>query len=66
MGIPTKDLNADFIEGCSLNPTTQDGNGRRHDTYHAFILPIINRTNLNIRKFSQVSKIVFEGPDNRA
>ncbi|CAG7821477.1 unnamed protein product, partial [Allacma fusca] len=25
-----------------------------------------NRSNLHVRKFSQVSKIVFEGPDNRA
>ncbi|CAG7823775.1 unnamed protein product, partial [Allacma fusca] len=33
MGIPRKDLNADFIEGCSpIYNTQQHVNGRRHDT----------------------------------
>ncbi|CAG7821758.1 unnamed protein product, partial [Allacma fusca] len=40
MGIPTTDLNGDYIEGCSLVTTSQEANGMRHDTYNAFIFPI--------------------------
>ncbi|CAG7727770.1 unnamed protein product, partial [Allacma fusca] len=67
MGIPRKDLNADFIEGCSpIYNTQQHGNGRRHDTFHAFLLPVMGRPNLSIKKFSHVSKILFKGSDNTA
>ncbi|CAG7786432.1 unnamed protein product [Allacma fusca] len=67
MGIPRKDLNAEFIEGYSpIYNTQQHVNGRRHDTFHAFVLPVMGRPNLSIQKFSYVSKILFDGSDSKA
>ncbi|CAG7828806.1 unnamed protein product, partial [Allacma fusca] len=73
MGLPRTDLNADFIEGCAPMYNTQQHRrdnpkdfGKRHDTYNAFLKPVRHRTNLHIRKFSHVSRILFQGPENRA
>ncbi|CAG7730564.1 unnamed protein product [Allacma fusca] len=65
IGIPRRDLNAEYSEGCSPVYNTQK-NGRRHDTCNAFLEPVRHRTNLVIRKYSQATKVLFDGPNNRA
>ncbi|CAG7833011.1 unnamed protein product [Allacma fusca] len=65
VGIPTTDLNAEFIEGCSPVYLTQK-RGKRLGTYHAFLKPIKQRRNFRIRKYSHVTKVLFEGPENLA
>ncbi|CAG7836566.1 unnamed protein product [Allacma fusca] len=65
VGVPRLDLNAEFMEGCSPIYYTQK-NGRRYDTYHAFLKPIQDRQNLFIRKYSHVTKILFQGAQNYA
>ena len=65
LGIPYKDLNAEYIEGIMPMYVTQD-KGRRCGTYQAFIQPARKRKTLTVRKFSHVTKILLDGPSNRA
>ncbi|CAG7722954.1 unnamed protein product [Allacma fusca] len=64
-GIPRADLNAEFIKGCSPLVITAK-NGRRVGSYGAFLRHARHRRNLHIRKFARVTRLLFEGPENRA
>lgn len=41
-------------------------NGRRTDAYQEFLEPVLSRSSLSIRKFSHVTKILFENNTNTA
>ncbi|CAL8146748.1 unnamed protein product [Orchesella dallaii] len=57
-GYAVRDLNADQKEGFSPLEFTQK-RGRRHSTYSAYIKPNMGRQNLEILRYSHVTKIHF-------
>lgn len=61
VGYPlTKDFNGPQQEGVGIYQTTQV-NGERCSAYRAYLLPNLQRQNLNIETRAQVQRILFEG-----
>lgn len=61
VGYPiTEDFNGPQQEGVGIYQTTQV-NGERCSAYRAYLLPNLQRPNLNIETRAQVQRILFEG-----
>lgn len=61
MGLPRKeDLNEPDHEGIGYYNFTID-RGRRWSSAHAFLEPILNRSNLKVVSHTEIDRIIFEG-----
>lgn len=64
-GIPYVDYNGPTQAGISFIQSTTR-NGYRDSTNAAYLYPIRNRTNLHVKKRSQVTKVLIDKDDKRA
>lgn len=55
-----EDFNGESQEGCGPYHVTQK-NGQRHSTAAAYLRPVENRANLDVKTKCRVSRIVFDG-----
>jgi hypothetical protein len=64
-GIPIGDLNSGlFPSGFSkIDQNAKDG--LRHSTYHGYLEPILNRTNLKIYRYAFVTKVKIHKTNSR-
>jgi choline dehydrogenase len=61
LGYPANDdFNGERLEGAGFNPVSIK-KGRRQSAGVAFIEPVLDRPNLDVRTNSQVARLVFEG-----
>ena len=65
LGVPYTDLNAEYASGVMPLYLTQE-NGRRCGTNKAFIEPARKQGRLTVHKYSHVTKVLLDGPENRA
>lgn len=54
------DFNGESQEGCGPYHVTQK-NGQRHSTAAAFLHPVKNRANLDVKTRARVARVVFDG-----